>query len=64
MGLEPETKLQMIAVRDIGVFARMAFDEPGVWLGREVEIAGDSLTMPEVAAAFGRVLGRPVEYAA
>lgn len=62
LGLEPETKLQMIAVRDIGVFARIAFEEPGVWLDREVEIAGDSLTMPEVAAAFGRVLGRPVDY--
>ena len=62
MGLRPETKLQMVAVRDIGVFARMAFERPDAWLGQEVELAGDSLTMPEVVAAFSRALGRPVEY--
>jgi uncharacterized protein YbjT (DUF2867 family) len=62
MGLKPRTALQMIAVRDIGVFARMAFENPDTWLGEAIEIAGDALTMPQVATAFSRALGRPVNY--
>jgi uncharacterized protein YbjT (DUF2867 family) len=60
--LDPEKPLQMIDVWDIGVFAAMAFDDPGTWIGREVDIAGDELTMPEMAGTFSRVIGRNVEY--
>jgi uncharacterized protein YbjT (DUF2867 family) len=61
-GIEPETRLQMIAVDDIGGIAALAFREPGEWLGKTVEIAGDELTMVEAAAVFSASLGRPVEY--
>jgi uncharacterized protein YbjT (DUF2867 family) len=60
--LDPGKLLQQIAVDDIGVFAALAFSNPDRWLGRAVDLAGDELTMPEVAGAFGRVIGRPVEY--
>ncbi len=45
--------LQMVAVRDIGVFARMAFADPGRYLGKEIELAGDELTVPEIAELLG-----------
>jgi uncharacterized protein YbjT (DUF2867 family) len=60
--LRPETRLQMIAVDDIGAFVALAFSRPGHWDGRAVELAGDELSMAEVAAAFGRMAGREVRY--
>jgi uncharacterized protein YbjT (DUF2867 family) len=60
--LDPGKPFQQVAVEDIGAFAAMAFERPDEWIGREVEIAGDERTMPEVAGAFGRVAGREVGY--
>jgi uncharacterized protein YbjT (DUF2867 family) len=60
--LTPDTRLQMIAVNDIGVFASMAFDHPGRWQGRVVELAGDELSMSEIAESLGRLAGREVKY--
>ena len=60
--LDPEVPQQYIAVKDIGVFAAMAFEHPGGWLGRELDIAGDELTMTELAAIFTRVTGKTVTY--
>jgi uncharacterized protein YbjT (DUF2867 family) len=60
--LTPDTRLQMIAVRDIGIFAGMAFEHPGHWQGRAVDIAGDELSIEDIAAALGRLAGRPVSY--
>lgn len=62
IGMEPDRTLQMIAVDDIGAFAAMAFAKPDAFMGREVEIAGDELTMPEVADAIGQAAGRRVEF--
>jgi uncharacterized protein YbjT (DUF2867 family) len=61
--LSPETRLQMIAVDDIGVFITMAFEHPGHWQGRAVDLAGDELAMTEIADALGRMTGRNVSYA-
>ena len=60
--LRPETTLQMIAVDDIGAAVTMAFTHPRHWDGRAVELAGDELSMSDLAAAFGRMLGREVRY--
>jgi uncharacterized protein YbjT (DUF2867 family) len=62
MAISPETRLQMIAVRDIGVFAALAFEGREGLAGQSVEIAGDALTMSEVADAFGAATGRKVRY--
>lgn len=62
MALRPQTRLQMIAVEDIGVFAAMAFDRPGEFIGKAMEIAGDELTMLDTAAALSRVVARPVGF--
>ncbi len=60
--LDPDKPFQMIDAEDIGVFAAMAFEDPETWIGREVDLAGDELTMPEIAATFSRVIGREVDY--
>jgi uncharacterized protein YbjT (DUF2867 family) len=50
--LRPETKLQMIAVDDVGAFVALAFGQPDEWVGRTLEIAGDELTMAQIAEAI------------
>src|SRR5215207_2589118 len=60
--LDPDKPFQMIDADDIGVFAAMAFENPDRWIGREVDIAGDELTMLEIAGTFSRVIGRNVDY--
>lgn len=60
--LPPDTKLQLIAVDDIGKFTAIAFSKPNDYIGKGLELAGDDLTMPETAKVFSRLLNRPVEY--
>jgi uncharacterized protein YbjT (DUF2867 family) len=60
--LDPDKPFQMVATEDIGVFAAMAFEDPDRWIGREIDLAGDEMTMPEIADTFGRVTGRQVDY--
>lgn len=60
--LSPETRLQMIAVDDIGAFAAIAFEHPGRWRNRAFELAGDELSMTQIADAFSLASGREVRY--
>jgi uncharacterized protein YbjT (DUF2867 family) len=60
--LRPETRLQMQAVDDIGAFVGLAFEHPGRWIDRAFEIAGDELSMTQLAQAFSRMLGHEVKY--
>ncbi|MDW5562766.1 MAG: NmrA/HSCARG family protein [Methanomassiliicoccus sp.] len=60
MSLSPQKPLQMVSVEDIGFLAAIILDNPEDWAGRTVDIAGDSLTMPEVAERFSEVTGRKV----
>jgi uncharacterized protein YbjT (DUF2867 family) len=62
MALPPEKKLQMISLRDIGVFAALAFEGHEGIAGRAIEIAGDELSPREMAGAFSAVVGRPVRF--
>jgi uncharacterized protein YbjT (DUF2867 family) len=60
--LDPDKPFQMVDANDIGVFAAMAFADPERWIGREVDLAGDEMTMPQIADTFSRVIGRQVDY--
>jgi uncharacterized protein YbjT (DUF2867 family) len=60
--LDPDKPFQHVAVEDVGAFAAIAFDHPDEWIGREVDVAGDEQTMPEIAQTFGTVIGREVSY--
>jgi uncharacterized protein YbjT (DUF2867 family) len=61
--LGPGTKLQMIAVDDIGWFGARAFTDADVLNRREIDIAGDVRTMPEAAEILTEALGRPIAFA-
>jgi uncharacterized protein YbjT (DUF2867 family) len=63
IGIRPERTMQMIAADDIGALAALAFDRPGEYLGRSLEIAGDELTEAQIAETLTRVIGRPVQVA-
>ncbi len=59
--LRPDKTMQLIAVGDIGAFSAIVFDKPDVFLGKIIELAGDELTLTQIAETFGRVIGRPVK---
>jgi uncharacterized protein YbjT (DUF2867 family) len=59
--LDPATSLQMIAVADIGKYGAMAFERAD--LNRaEIDLAGDSLTMPQTATELSRATGKSIEF--
>ena len=52
----------MIAVKDIGVYGARAFTDAARLNRREIDLAGDALTMPETAKQLSAGLGRSIEY--
>lgn len=56
--LNPNLPLHMIAVEDIGWFAAESFANPEDYLGRSVEIAGDSVTVAEIKQVYKHVTGK------
>jgi uncharacterized protein YbjT (DUF2867 family) len=60
--LKQQTRLQQISTEDIGAIAARAFQNPAKWPGRTLELAGEELTMHQVAETLSRVLGRTVKY--
>ena len=60
--LDPDRELQQLATSDIGAFVGMAFADREAWLGRELDLAGEELSMSKTAETFGKVIGRPVSY--
>jgi uncharacterized protein YbjT (DUF2867 family) len=56
----PTTVLPLIAVEDIGTAAAAAFADPTRFDGQDLELAGDLLTMTEIAGVLSEVLGRPI----
>lgn len=62
IGMKPETRLQMIAVRDIGAYGLRAFERHERLNGRAIDIAGDELTGPEAAAMLSEVTGRKITF--
>src|SRR5881227_249935 len=49
IGLKPTTALQMIAVKDIGKYGLLAFEQAQELNRREIDLAGDAHTMPQAA---------------
>ena len=60
--LDPATRLQMVAVDDIGGMVAAAFEHPGKWQERAFEIGADELSMIGLVQALSRAVGRDVEY--
>jgi uncharacterized protein YbjT (DUF2867 family) len=61
--LGPGTKLQMIAVDDIGWFGARAFTHAAALNRREIDLAGDVRTMRETVEILTEALGRPIAFA-
>lgn len=62
IAMRPDKPLQMIATHDIGAVAALAFERPSAFVGKTVGLAGDELTMPQVADVLARFLGRQVRF--
>jgi uncharacterized protein YbjT (DUF2867 family) len=60
--LSPTTRLQMIATPDIGHYGAIAFLDDARFRNLEIDIAGDSVTLPQAADTIGRALGTPLTY--
>ena len=55
--MKPTTVLQMIAVSDIGQYGARAFTDAATLNRREIDIAGDAVTIPQAAAIFTQGAG-------
>ncbi|MEV5099720.1 NmrA/HSCARG family protein [Streptomyces rochei] len=64
MPLPEDVPLKMISVRDIGRVAAALLLDIAQAPGGAVELVGDELTGPEIAAAFGAHAGLPARYEA
>jgi uncharacterized protein YbjT (DUF2867 family) len=60
--LAPATRLQMIAVEDIGKHGARAFTEAEKLNRQEIDLAGDEATMPQAAEALSKGLGRTINF--
>jgi uncharacterized protein YbjT (DUF2867 family) len=60
--MKPDTKLQMVAVNDIGRVGARAFSDAAKLSGRAIEIAGDEVTMAQAAAVLSKSLGRDIQF--
>jgi uncharacterized protein YbjT (DUF2867 family) len=57
-----DRKLPGIAAEDIGRCAYGVFKRGGDLIGKHVGVAGEQLTVAEMAEQMGRAIGRPVKY--
>ncbi|UCC81603.1 MAG: NmrA/HSCARG family protein [Gemmatimonadota bacterium] len=62
IGISPETRLQQIALADIGRYGRLAFEQHERLNGQAIDLAGDELTGPEAAEIVSKASGRSVTF--
>lgn len=62
MSLPADRAMQMVAAGDIGAFVALAFARPAEFVGHALELAGDELTMLQVADKLSRAIGRAVYF--
>ena len=62
LAVKPDTKLQMVAVEDIGFFGARAFTDAAGMNGRAIDLASDELTLPEAAAVLSDAFGRTITF--
>jgi uncharacterized protein YbjT (DUF2867 family) len=59
---DPDRELHFIAIHDIGFLVGEAFDDPQEWLGKAVNVAGDSMSVEAYVGTYSAVMGRDVVY--
>ncbi len=60
--LSPNKTQWFISVQNIADFAVAAFSDPERFLGKEIDLAGEAMTLPDVAKIFAQALGTEVKY--
>ncbi len=60
MALEPGRALQMLDIEDYGELVAEAFQDPDRYLGMELEVASDEMTLESAAARFSDIMGMQV----
>lgn len=60
--LDEEMSMQLLAVDDIGLFASLAFENPDVFIGKAIELAGDELTGQQMAEVLSKAIGKTITY--
>lgn len=56
-GLKPNQTIQVISLDDVGAFAAFVFNDPKRFIGQEIEIAGDEVSLEQISQAYRRVKG-------
>jgi len=56
--LKRNTRFQMLAVADLARMAAKALTRPDIWAGRKLNLAGDTMTVGAMKAAYREVTGR------
>jgi uncharacterized protein YbjT (DUF2867 family) len=62
MPLRPDRTLDLVSAADVGRIVAEAFTVPDKFREREIDLAGDRLTMEEIAEEISRVMPREVVY--
>jgi uncharacterized protein YbjT (DUF2867 family) len=59
--LAPDARMDLVDATDVGRFAAMAFADPDAFDQKTFELAGEALTLEQMADALSETLGRDVE---
>jgi len=62
VAMSPDIPLQMVAVADIGRYARLAFERHEELNGLALDFAGDAPTMAQAAELLSQAVGQPVAH--
>ncbi len=62
LAVDPDVPMGLVAVRDVGEFAAIAFSDPSTFVGQTLVLAGDVLTPSEIADTFAEVCQRPARH--
>lgn len=60
--LDPEQSMQLVSVQDVGWFAAEAFERPEQFSGRNIELAGDTVTLQSASSILRRSGRRPAVF--
>ncbi|KAK7417465.1 hypothetical protein QQX98_004585 [Neonectria punicea] len=60
VAFDVDTRLDLVDVADIGVFAANAFESPAGYSKKEISLAAEWLTAAEIAATLGTISGKEV----
>ena len=61
-GMRGDRQIQMIAVDDIGYSVALIFERPEKYIDKQIELAGDELSMSRAAEVLGEAMGCTISF--